>query len=72
MKLANGLALDNRAGKIVLGLLLPVLVVVLWQVAGPNGSLFVADAGPGLDRVEDLGVRPGRHGTQPLQRHLAR
>ena len=40
MKLANGLALDNRAGKIILGLLLPVLVVVLWQIAGPNGSLF--------------------------------
>jgi NitT/TauT family transport system permease protein len=40
MKLANGLLLDNRAGKIVLGLVLPVLVVALWQAAGPTGSLF--------------------------------
>jgi NitT/TauT family transport system permease protein len=40
MKPAADLLLDSRAGKIALGLLLPVLVVALWQAAGTNGSLF--------------------------------
>ena len=40
MKLTADLLLDNRAGKIALGLLLPLLIILLWQAAGTNGSLF--------------------------------
>jgi NitT/TauT family transport system permease protein len=38
--LARGLLSDGRAGKIVLGLIVPLMVIGLWQAAGHDGSLF--------------------------------
>ena len=70
MKLTADLLLDNRAGKIALGRLLPLLIILLWQAAGgTNGSLFggvLPTPRPGLAGLEGLGVRARRDGAQSV------